>query len=117
MTTMAPPRTDEMRRQALQHANHIRTRRAELKRTLKQAPAREAALHAANLILNPPDWLATMRLDAYLRAVPKIGRVRIRRLLPTVTPLNRSIPRLKRLSDRQREHIANWLRDHAEKVN
>lgn len=118
MTTMAPLRTHDQRIAALEHANHIRTKRADLKRTLKNQPACRAARHAANLITDPPDWLATMRLDAFLLAVPYIGPEKTRRILTTVTPFGRARTiRVGGMTPAQRDRVAEWLTDHAERVN
>ena len=58
------------RMDALQRANQIRTRRAQLKRDLK---AGRTSIH--DLLLSPPDYLETAKVFDMLLAVPKYGRV------------------------------------------
>jgi len=72
----APERSVEQRRAALIRANEIRTRRAQLKIDVK---ARRA--DAALVLLEPEDWVETMKVWDLLLAVPKIGRVKTNTIL------------------------------------
>lgn len=71
-----PERTLQQRREALIEANRIRTSRAALKRQLK---AREVP--ALDLILEPPDYIETMKVQELLLAVPKYGKVKTNKTL------------------------------------
>lgn len=53
---------------ALKKANKVRSRRADLKEGL-----RDGSTAPAPLIVNPPDWVRTMRVREFLMAVPKVG--------------------------------------------
>src|SRR3712207_5619229 len=69
--TAAPERSLVQRMDALQRANEIRTRRAQLKRDLKGG---RVTIH--DLLSSPPDYLETAKVFDMLLAVPKYGRVR-----------------------------------------
>ena len=74
--TAAPERSLVQRMEALQRANDIRSRRAQLKRDLKagRQPIDE-------LLLEPPDYLETAKVFDLLLAVPKYGRVKVNKIL------------------------------------
>src|SRR4051812_50057090 len=72
----APERSLIQRMDALQRANEIRTRRAQLKRDLK---AGRVSIHT--LLLNPPEFLATAKVFDMLLAVPKYGRGKAKKVL------------------------------------
>lgn len=61
---------------ALQEANRIRTERAALKKQLK---ARKVP--ALDLILEPPDYIETMKVQDLLLAIPKYGKVKTNKTL------------------------------------
>ena len=61
---------------ALQRANDIRTRRAQLKRDLKGG---RRSIH--DLLLDPPEYVETAKVFDILMAVPKFGRVKAARFL------------------------------------
>ena len=67
----APERSLLQRMEALQRANDVRSRRAQLKRDLK---AGRQPIH--ELLLEPPEYLGTAKVFDLLLAVPKYGRVR-----------------------------------------
>lgn len=73
---VAPDRTLAQRMAALQEANRIRTRRAQLKRDLKAGRR-----NIADLLLEPPEWLETAKVAGIILAVPKIGRSKVNRIL------------------------------------
>src|SRR5471032_1266086 len=72
----APERSLVQRMEALQRANHIRSRRAQLKRDLK---AGRQPIH--ELLLAPPEYLETAKVFDLLLAVPKYGRVKVNKIL------------------------------------
>lgn len=79
MTTIAPPipdRSTDQRMSALAQANEIRRRRAELKRDLKAGRASIVAL-----LLKPPEFVETMKVCDLLMAAPKLGRVKVNKIL------------------------------------
>jgi hypothetical protein len=88
---------------ALQRANEIRTRRAQLKRDLK------AGRHSIqSLLLDPPDWVETAKVFDMLLAVPKYGRVKVNKILSTcrISPSKT----IGGLSERQRSELVGMLR-------
>ena len=72
----APERSLVQRMEALQRANDIRSRRAQLKRDLK---AGRQPIH--ELLLEPPEYLQTAKVFDLLLAVPKYGRVKVNKIL------------------------------------
>lgn len=89
--------------EALERANHIRTRRAQLKRDLRAGKVR-----IDSLLESPPDYLETAKVFDMLLAVPKYGRVKANRVLQQV----RISPSktIGGLSDRQRTELVALLR-------
>ncbi len=88
---------------ALQRANEIRTRRAQLKRDLKGG---RVSIH--DLLLNPPEYLETAKVFDMLLAVPKYGRVKVNKILVTcrISPSKT----IGGLSERQRNELVSMLR-------
>jgi hypothetical protein len=72
----APLRSLDQRMEALKRANHIRVRRAQLKKDLKDGKVQIDAV-----LTNPPEWVSTAKVFDMLMAVPKFGRVKAARLL------------------------------------
>ena len=99
----APERSLVQRMDALQRANEIRTRRAQLKRDLKGG---RVSIH--DLLLNPPDYLETAKVFDMLLAVPKYGRVKVNKILVTcrISPSKT----IGGLSERQRNELVGMLR-------
>jgi S13-like protein len=99
----APERSLLQRMDALQRANEIRTRRAQLKRDLK---AGRVSIHT--LLLDPPDFLATAKVFDMLLAVPKYGRVKANKVLQQcrISPSKT----IGGLSERQRGELVSLLR-------
>jgi hypothetical protein len=89
--------------EALQRANEIRTRRAQLKRELR---AGRASIH--QLLLEPPDWVETAKVFDMLLAVPKYGRVKVNKILQQcrISPSKT----IGGLSERQRAELVGMLR-------
>jgi hypothetical protein len=99
----APERSLVQRMDALQRANQIRTRRAQLKRDLK---AGRHTIH--QLLLEPPDYVETAKVFDMLLAVPKYGRVKVNKLLANcrISPSKT----IGGLSERQRNELVSLLR-------
>jgi hypothetical protein len=72
----APVRSLDQRMEALTRANHIRVRRAQLKKDLKDGRAQ-----IEEILLDPPEWVSTAKVFDMLMAVPKFGRVKAARML------------------------------------
>ena len=91
------------RMDALQRANDIRTRRAQLKRDLK---AGRTSIDA--LLLAPPEFLETAKVFDMLLAVPKYGRVKANKILQQcrISPSKT----IGGLSERQRSELVSLLR-------
>ncbi len=99
----APERSLVQRMDALQRANQIRTRRAQLKRDLKAGRA-----SIQDLLKNPPEYLETAKVFDMLLAVPKYGRVKVNKILVTcrISPSKT----IGGLSERQRNELVSLLR-------
>jgi len=93
---------------ALDWANVVRCRRAELRRRWRTAPKQAALDEFAAVIGDPPDWLKDMRLDRLMDTLPRIGpafRSRITQRL-VVRP---HIP-LHDLTGRELVKLTEWAR-------
>jgi hypothetical protein len=101
----APERSLVQRMEALQRANDIRSRRAQLKRDLK---AGRQPIH--ELLLKPPEYLMTAKVFDLLLAVPKYGRVKVNKILSQcrISPSKT----LGGLSERQRGELVALMRRH-----
>ena len=62
--------------EALQRANDIRVRRAQLKKDLK-----EGRVMIESILNSPPEYVSTAKVFDILMAVPKFGRVKAARFL------------------------------------
>jgi hypothetical protein len=102
-TIAAPERSLVQRREALQRANDIRSRRAQLKRDLK---AGRQPIH--ELLLDPPEYVETAKAFDLLLAVPKYGRVKVNKILSTcrISPSKT----IGGLSERQRAELVDLMR-------
>ena len=99
----APERSLIQRMDALQRANQIRTRRAQLKKDLK---AGRVSIHV--LLLDPPEYVLTAKVFDMLLAVPKYGRVKVNKVLQQcrISPSKT----IGGLSERQRTELVSLLR-------
>jgi hypothetical protein len=88
---------------ALELANEIRTKRAQLKKDLKAGKVKIDAL-----LLDPPDWLGSAKVFDIMLAVPKYGRVKVNRILNQcrISPSKT----IEGLSERQRAELVALLR-------
>jgi len=102
----APGRSPEERRAALERANEIRFARAALKREIKAGTA-----SVADLVADPPAYLASMKVLDLMVAQPYMGPTRALPLLEAATVSPRKT--VGGLSRRQREELAALLRDWA----
>ncbi len=98
-----PERTNAQRMIALNRANEIRTERANLKRDLK---ARRKFIH--DILLEPPDYLETMKVFDLMLATPKYGRVKVNKILQQcrISPSKT----VGGMSQRQRTEVVSMLR-------
>ena len=99
----APERSLVQRMEALERANEIRTRRAQLKRDLKGGRIK---IH--DLLLEPPTYIETAKVFDMLLAVPKYGRVKVNKVLQVcrISPSKT----IGGLSERQRAELISMLR-------
>ncbi len=111
MTTMTSSRVNRapefdrslaQRRAALNRANAIRRARADLKRDLT---AGRVTVHV--LILDPPEYLATMKVAALLLAMPKVGKVRVKWMMASARIASGKT--VGGLSVRQRDDLVSVL--------
>lgn len=88
---------------ALKNANEIRTKRATLKRDLK---AGRASIH--DLLLEPPDFIHSMKIFDLMFACPKYGRVKVNKCLQLcrISPSKT----IGGMSPRQRTELCSMLR-------
>jgi hypothetical protein len=88
---------------ALEMANEIRTKRAQLKRDLKAGKTK-----IDMLLLDPPEWLGSAKVFDIILAVPKYGRVKVNRILNScrISPSKT----IGGLSERQRAELVALLR-------
>ena len=100
---VAPERSLVQRMEALQRANDVRSRRAQLKRDLK---AGRQPIH--ELLLHPPEFLETAKVFDLLLAVPKYGRVKVNKILTQcrISPSKT----IGGLSERQRRELVAFMR-------
>jgi hypothetical protein len=98
-----PERSLTQRMDALERANEIRTARASLKKDLKAG-----RVEVTGLILDPPEWIATMKLFDLLISVPKYGRTKVNRILTQcrISPSKT----IGGLSERQRGELVSYMR-------
>lgn len=66
---------------ALRRANEIRFRRADLKRDLHALPTARSRQLAAEVIVDPPDWAESMRVQQLLSACRSTGPAFLRRIV------------------------------------
>ena len=99
----APERSLKQRMDALDRANAVRTKRAQLKRDLKGGRITIRAL-----LLDPPEYILTAKVIDMLIAVPKYGRVKVNKILTQcrISPSKT----IGGLSERQRNELVKHLR-------
>ena len=72
----APERSLTQRMEALNEANRIRTKRAQLKKDLRAGRS-----NVNVLLLSPPDYILSAKVSDLLLAVPKYGHVKVNKIL------------------------------------
>ena len=99
----APERSLKQRMDALDRANAVRTKRAQLKRDLKGG-----RISIQTLLLDPPEYILTAKVIDMLIAVPKYGRVKVNKILSQcrISPSKT----IGGLSERQRNELVKHLR-------
>jgi hypothetical protein len=99
----ATERSLVQRMDALERANEIRTRRAQLKRDLKAG-----RVTVYDVLLEPPSFVETAKVFDMLLAVPKYGRVKVNKVLVScrISPSKT----IGGLSQRQRTELVSMLR-------
>lgn len=98
----APERSLQQRMDALARANEVRTRRAQLKRDLKAG-----RVDVLDYLLEPPEWIETMKVFDLLLAVPKAGRVKVQKtLLQCRASMSKTVGGM---SQRQRSELASMV--------
>lgn len=105
--TVAPPRSTEQRMDALQRANEVRTRRAQLKRDLKAG-----RVDPVQPLTRTPEWVDTMKVFDLLLAVPKVGRIKALKALQRCQIA--ASKTVGGLSERQRRELVARLRASSE---
>lgn len=75
-TAAVPERSHTQRMRALEVANEIRTRRAQLKKDLKAGK-----VQIDKLLLDPPEYLSSAKVFDLMLAVPRYGRVKVNKVL------------------------------------
>jgi hypothetical protein len=99
----APGRSPEERKEALARANEIRFARAALKKQIKAGQA-----DVADLLQDPPPFLASMKVLDLMIARPYMGQTRALPLLQQATISPRKT--VGGISRRQREELVTLLR-------
>jgi len=98
-----PERSLQQRMDALETANEIRTYRANLKKDIKAGK-----VHILKLLASPPEEIETMKIFDLLLVVPKMGRVKVNKLLMQcrISPSKT----VGGMSERQRDEVVSALR-------
>lgn len=98
---------------ALELARFIKSKRRELRVELRALGARDGANRAADLLADPPDWIAKLPVKDLLRMVPRIGVESATLVLAASGCPDRR--RVEDLTLRQNEAVRSALRAHANK--
>ncbi len=99
----APGRSREQRLRALQHANEVRSARAQLKRDLAAG-----RIELARILARPPEFAQTAKVLDLLLFLPKVGPVKAGRMLARCRIAHAKT--LAGLSDRQRAALIDLCR-------
>src|SRR5436190_21001964 len=99
----APERSLTQRMDALNEANRVRTKRAQLKKDLRAGRA-----NINVLLLSPPDYIQSAKVSDMLLAVPKYGQRKVNRVLAQgrISPSETIVC----LSQRQRAELVSRCR-------
>lgn len=98
-----PERSLKQRMDALEHANEIRSYRANLKRDIKAG-----RVSIVSLLVEPPEEIETMKIFDLMLVVPKMGRVKVNKMLMQcrISPSKT----IGGMSERQRDEVVSMLR-------
>lgn len=96
------------RTEALRRANVAKARRVALARELRELEREEACGVLAEVLRGDADGLGGMRIDRILRDIRGVGEETAGRVLSAAL-VRRAAPRLRDLTQRQRNHIADSL--------
>ena len=88
---------------ALETANEIRFKRAQLKRDIKAG-----RVDLYSLVENPPEWLNTMKVIDLLLALPRIGRVKAGKYMTSHQMYHSKT--VGGMSERQRKELLRYLK-------
>lgn len=97
-----PVHVERMRR--LESANRIRSKKAAIRRAVAVGTT-----DAAELLVDPPDYIEKVKVIDFLTWLPKIGKTRGRRILRSASGLPETTE-LRRLSPATRERLATLIR-------
>lgn len=95
----------DQRRTALERANEIRSARARLKEQFKQMAPVEAFGAAIEETTNPHPDLHTMRVEEFLKAIPRVGKFHAGKLVNAAAAKGK----LGSLTARQRAELSRQL--------
>jgi hypothetical protein len=103
-SSSAPERSLTQRMDALNEANRVRTRRAQLKKDLRGGRS-----NINVLLLSPPEYILSAKVSDMLLAVPKYGHVKVNKILAQcrISPSKT----IGGLSQRQRAELVSHFRD------
>lgn len=103
MVNTAPERSQIQRDDALDKANFVRTRRAQLKIRVNQG-----TLGVVDLLIDTPDYIETMKIYALMICERGYGRVKVNKILSQIGIS--SSKTIGGLSDRQRAALVRHYR-------
>jgi hypothetical protein len=105
--------------QALAYANEIRTEGARIRREMAALGSHEGLHRAAELLRDPPEEIARMRLGHFLRGIHRVGNARLHSFMRAATiPMSMEErvvgpcafdAKRQGISDRQRLQLADVL--------
>lgn len=94
---------------ALEKANHVRIKNAEIAKEIGRLPAAEGRERVAQLLEDPPPEVASMPLRRLVLAPHRMGVVRMHALIKRCEIVTAE-HRVGELTDRQRRTLAHQLR-------
>lgn len=103
---------EQQRLRALAQANETRAARSHWKRAVREMDRATSMRALAVLVGDPPEWASTWRLTDILHALPRFGRVKIRRTM-TGWAFGEQL-RLGAMTERQRRLVVEWALERVE---
>jgi hypothetical protein len=101
----------EHRLEALERANRVRLERSAWKHRTRCLAEGQALRVVAAMVADPPEWALTMRLTDVLLCLPRVGAIKVRRLMNGW--ILRDQLRLGSMSERQRRLVIEWALERA----